>query len=36
MTGDRIAPYIMNPDDVIDIDAPRDLQIARFLMEKMR
>lgn len=31
MTGDRIYPYIMNPDEVIDIDSPRDLEIARFL-----
>lgn len=29
MTGDRILPYIMNPDDVIDIDTLRDLQIAQ-------
>jgi CMP-N,N'-diacetyllegionaminic acid synthase len=33
MTGDKILPYIMNPDDVIDIDTPRDLEIARFLFE---
>lgn len=31
MTGDRILPYIMNPDDVIDIDSPRDLKIAEAL-----
>jgi CMP-N,N'-diacetyllegionaminic acid synthase len=28
MTGDRILPYVMHPDDVIDIDSPRDLRIA--------
>ncbi len=28
MTGDRILPYIVHSDDVIDIDSPRDLQIA--------
>ena len=28
MTGDHILPYIMNPEDVIDIDSPRDLKIA--------
>ena len=31
MTGDRILPFIMNPDDVIDIDSPRDLAIATHL-----
>ncbi len=34
MTGDHMLPYIMNADDVIDIDSPRDLEIARFLMER--
>lgn len=33
MTGDKIFPYTMNPEDVIDIDSPRDLEIARLLME---
>ncbi|MES2780545.1 MAG: acylneuraminate cytidylyltransferase family protein [Bacteroidota bacterium] len=28
MTGNRILPFIMNPDDVIDIDTPRDLRNA--------
>jgi N-acylneuraminate cytidylyltransferase len=32
MTGSRLLPYIMDPDDVFDIDTPRDLQIARSLM----
>ena len=31
MTGQRIFPYIMDPDSVIDIDSPRDLQIAECL-----
>ncbi|MCX6291576.1 MAG: acylneuraminate cytidylyltransferase family protein [Bacteroidetes bacterium] len=31
MTGDKILPYIMNPDDVIDIDSPRDLKVAEVL-----
>lgn len=31
MTGDRIYPYIMEPDDAIDIDSIRDLEFARFL-----
>jgi CMP-N,N'-diacetyllegionaminic acid synthase len=31
MTGDRILPYIMDAADVIDIDAPRDLTIAKAL-----
>jgi CMP-N,N'-diacetyllegionaminic acid synthase len=33
MTGDRILPYVMQPDDALDIDSPRDLQIARCLLE---
>lgn len=32
MTGNLILPYIMNPDQVLDIDSPRDLVIARFLV----
>ena len=31
MTGDRILPYIMNPDEVVDIDSMRDLEIAEAL-----
>lgn len=31
MTGDHILPYVMNPDDVIDIDSQRDLMIAECL-----
>ncbi len=33
MTGDRMLPYVMMPDDAIDIDGPRDLLLARLLME---
>ena len=33
MTGKNILPYVMDPDEVIDIDSVRDLAIARLLME---
>jgi CMP-N,N'-diacetyllegionaminic acid synthase len=33
MTGNNILPYIMDPDEVIDIDSVRDLAVARLLME---
>ncbi len=33
MTGDKILPYIMNPDDVIDIDSMRDVKIAETLFK---
>jgi len=33
MTGDHILPYVMDADEVIDVDSPRDLAIARLLME---
>ena len=33
MTGDKIVPYIMNPDDVIDIDSERDLKLAEILFK---
>lgn len=33
MTGEKILPYLMNPEEVIDIDSPRDLEIAKFLFE---
>ncbi len=33
MTGARILPYVMDADDALDIDSPRDLRIARCLME---
>ena len=31
MTGDRLLPYIMDPEDVVDIDTLADLKIARLL-----
>jgi CMP-N,N'-diacetyllegionaminic acid synthase len=31
MTGDKILPYIMDPEDVIDIDTLRDLKMAEYL-----
>lgn len=34
MTGDKLLPYIMNPDEVIDIDAPIDLEIASLMMRQ--
>jgi len=33
MTGDNILPFIMDADEVIDIDSARDLAFARLLME---
>lgn len=33
MTGEYILPYVMDPDEVIDIDSPRDLLIAKSLFE---
>ena len=33
MTGDRIRPYAMNAEDVVDVDSLRDLQLARALLE---
>lgn len=33
MTGTKLLPYIMDPDDVIDIDSHRDLLIARSLFK---
>jgi N-acylneuraminate cytidylyltransferase len=35
MTGDRILPFMMDPDQVLDIDTPRDLAIARALCGEM-
>lgn len=34
MTGDRILPYVMDPDDALDIDTSRDLAVTRYLMEQ--
>jgi len=33
MTGDRIFPYIMNPDDVLDIDRRQDVEIAELFFK---
>lgn len=33
MTGDKMLPYIMQPEDVIDIDSPQDLQIAEIILK---
>ena len=33
MTGARMLPYVMNANDVLDIDTPRDLAFARFVLE---
>jgi CMP-N-acetylneuraminic acid synthetase len=33
MTGANILPFIMNAEEAIDVDSPRDLAIARILME---
>jgi CMP-N-acetylneuraminic acid synthetase len=32
MTGDKMLPYIMNQNDVIDIDTKLDLEFARFFL----
>lgn len=34
MTGEKIFPYIMNPEEVMDIDTPADLEIANILFSK--
>lgn len=33
MTGNKILPFILDPEDVIDIDCQRDLELARFLFK---
>lgn len=35
MTGSRIYPYVMKPEHVIDIDSPRDLVLAQFLVKDL-
>jgi N-acylneuraminate cytidylyltransferase len=32
MTGDRILPMMLPADEIIDVDSPRDLEVARLLM----
>lgn len=34
MTGDKLLPYIMNPDEVIDIDTPKDFLMAEWMMKQ--
>ena len=36
MTGDKILPYIMDPEDSIDIDKPKDLEFAKYFFRKNR
>jgi N-acylneuraminate cytidylyltransferase len=36
MTGNRILPYVIPEDDIIDVDTRRDLDIARFLLGTKR
>ena len=34
MTGDKMLPYIMKPEDSIDIDKPMDLEFAKFFLKR--
>jgi N-acylneuraminate cytidylyltransferase len=34
MTGARILPFEIPADEIVDVDSPRDLEIARFLLER--
>lgn len=34
MTGDLMLPFLMDSNKVIDIDSPRDLEIAKFIFER--
>ena len=34
MTGDRILPFILDVDEVFDIDSPRDLDTVRIFAER--
>jgi len=36
MTGERILPFKMSADDVVDVDGPRDLQLARLILESAK
>ncbi len=36
MTGDRILPFIMDPNDVLDIDSRRDLDYAHYFLERIK
>ncbi len=33
MTGDKMLPYVMNPQDAIDIDTKIDLEFARIFLK---
>ena len=33
MTGDRLLPYVMDPEDVVDVDSFRDLEIVRTIFK---
>jgi len=35
MTGNRIVPYVQNPEQVFDIDSSRDLVVAQFLVKNV-
>ena len=35
MTGSSMMPYLMDSNDVIDVDTLRDLEFTRFLMKDM-
>ena len=35
MTGQHILPFIMNSEEVLDIDRPLDLEIGQFIVEKL-
>lgn len=35
MTGTRLLPFIMNPEEALDIDTPRDLEFVRYFMREM-
>jgi N-acylneuraminate cytidylyltransferase len=36
MTGDRMLPYILPEDEVIDVDSRRDLELAALFMDRLR
>jgi N-acylneuraminate cytidylyltransferase len=36
MTGERILPFIIDPDQVFDVDSARDLEIVRFFAERFK
>ena len=34
MTGDKMLPYKMEPEDSLDIDKPMDLEFAKFFLKR--